>query len=307
LTIYVAGVGGNGTGSSSGGVGGTGYGIGGVGGGTGGGGGGGSSAIVLNATDVYIVVGGAGGGGPSYGSYDNWGGNNSGKDGGGGVFAGRGGNAGTGGVAGGGTGYNGGGGAGYAGGGAGGGAGYGGGGGSAVGAGGGGGGSYTNLSILTITSGNSSNTRQANGYVIITYSVVLPPVCFLSDCDILLSSNTYKNITEITVDDSVLGYFSKQPQKIKEIIKRVHTLPTLQATNLPCLIRKNKFGENIPNKDIHLSGHHRIIFVHIGIQAYKLVDYAEDISSPVTYHHIVLQNTSECLICNNLPVESCVD
>lgn len=168
------------------------------------------------------------------------------------------------------------------------------------------------MSVLTIVSGDNSNTRQSDGYVIITY-IITNPVCFLSDCDILLSSNVYKNITEVTLDDSVLGYFSKQPQKIKSIIKNRHAISELQPTNLPCLIHKNKFGDDIPNKDIHLSGHHRIIFMndidknYVGVQAFKMCKTTQPEQSTVDYYHIVLENKAECLVVNNLPAESCID
>jgi hypothetical protein len=137
-------------------------------------------------------------------------------------------------------------------------------------------------------------------------------VCLLSDCDILLGNNMYKNITDLKVGDNVMGYFSNKSCKIVDIIKNTHQVSSLQNTNIPYLIRKSALDENVPSKDIHISGHHRLIIrtienEFIGIQAFKL-----DIATPdfdktndtVTYYHLRLDNPNEGVIVNNLPVES---
>jgi len=53
--------------------------------------------------------------------------------------------------------------------------------------------------------------------VSIEFNIIDSSICFLSDCDVLLSNLSYKNISEITLEDEVVGYLSKTPQKIKEI------------------------------------------------------------------------------------------
>jgi hypothetical protein len=207
----------------------------------------------------------------------------------------------------------------------GGGGGYGGGGGggaddTAFGAGGGGGGNFINGVYILTTNVQSANnagtyeTTAGDGYVTITYTVNSPAICLLSDCDVLLSDFTLKNITEITLSDEVIGYLSKRPEKIKKVIKHTHLVNSLEETNKPYLIPMNTFGSNSPDKDIHLSGHHRIIVQtennhFAGVQTFKLGNCKKETnnSDEVDYYHIILENRGVGLIVNNLPVEDCVD
>jgi len=136
----------------------------------------------------------------------------------------------------------------------------------------------------------------------------------MSDCDILLSNFTTKNITELSVSDEVLGYLSNRAEKIKKILKRTHFIDFLEETNKPYLIKKNAFGPDTPNKDIHLSGHHRIITKmednhFVGIQTFQLPNCKKETenSDEVTYYHVLLENKGVGLIVNNLPVEDCVE
>ena len=76
----------------------------------------------------------------------------------------------------------------------------------------------------------------------------------------------------------------------------------------------NTFGSNSPDKDIHLSGHHRIIVQtennhFAGVQTFKLGNCKKETnnSDEVDYYHIILENRGVGLIVNNLPVEDCVD
>ena len=210
----------------------------------------------------------------------------------------------------------------------GGGGGYGGGGGGGVrpdsgGGGGGGGGSYVNTvsftaiySTYTNSGGNAGRFTGLDGYVTITYTVNSPSsaICLLSDCDVLLSDFTLKNITEITLSDEVIGYLSKRPEKIKKVIKRTHFIDFLEDTNKPYLIERSAFGPNVPDKDIHLSGHHRIITQtednhFVGVQSFKLDNCKKALNNPdeVDYYHIILENQGAGLIVNNLPVEDCIE
>jgi hypothetical protein len=213
----------------------------------------------------------------------------------------------------------------------GGGGGYGGGGGGgfggfAGGGGGGGGGSYFNATNFSAvyseypnSGGDPLNTNPSrynglDGYVTITYTVNSPAICLLSDCDVLLSDFTLKNITEITLSDEVIGYLSKRPEKIKKVIKRTHFIDFLEDTNKPYLIERSAFGPNVPDKDIHLSGHHRIITQtednhFVGVQSFKLDNCKKALNNPdeVDYYHIILENQGAGLIVNNLPVEDCIE
>lgn len=173
-----------------------------------------------------------------------------------------------------------------------------------------------NFLTFSITS-NETDLIVATGAlkeIAYTAFVPTPPICLLSDCDILLSDHTYKNITLLTTDDEIFGYFSGQPIKIQKIIKHVHFIDFLQETNKPYLIKKDAFGENVPNRDIHLSGHHRIILKenkekYVGVQTFKLANCykAKMTEDEVVYYHILLEDKNEGLIVNNLPVESCRD
>jgi len=135
-------------------------------------------------------------------------------------------------------------------------------------------------------------------------------VCLLSNCDVLLGSLAYKNITKLCVGDEIWGYFSKQPEKIKTILKHTHNISTLCMTNKPYLVSKNAFGSNCPEKDIHLSGHHRILLQNpdkhfVGVQAYKLENckVANTEVDKVEYYHIELVNKGVGLVVNGLAVE----
>ena len=209
----------------------------------------------------------------------------------------------------------------------GGGGGYGGGGsggadGTGFGAGGGGGGNFINSTYIltsTVQSANNAGTYftvAGDGYVTITYTINSPPsaICLLPNCDVLLSNFSLKNITEITLADEVIGYLTKRPEKIKKVIKRTHFTNFLEDTNKPYLVEKSAFGPNVPDKDIHLSGHHRIITQtednhFVGVQAFKLENCKKVTNNPdeVTYYHILLENQGAGLIVNNLPVEDCID
>jgi hypothetical protein len=188
--------------------------------------------------------------------------------------------------------------------------------------GGGGGGSFYNQTYITgivystISNGGTDGLKGGDGLITITYTVNNPSqaICLLSDCDILLSDFTLKNITEITLSDEVIGYLSKRPEKIKKVIKRTHFIDFLEDTNKPYLIERSAFGPNVPDKDIHLSGHHRIITQtednhFVGVQSFKLDNCKKALNNPdeVDYYHIILENQGAGLIVNNLPVEDCIE
>ena len=161
----------------------------------------------------------------------------------------------------------------------------------------------------TPTTGGSYNFTLLGSTLNFILNIESEPVCFLSNCDILLASGAYKNITELTLSDVVWGYFSGTPQKITRIIKDRHAVDSLVKTNLPYLIKKSAFTENIPDKDIHVSGHHRVILQReggfVGVQTFKLnIPLAPVEENFVDYYHVKLENPSESLVVNNLPMES---
>jgi hypothetical protein len=167
-------------------------------------------------------------------------------------------------------------------------------------------------SSVSVSNGTAIACARGGGVWLIN----LLPICFLSDCDIVLEDYSTKNISVLEKSDKVLGYFSKQPQSISQILKTKHQIKSLQPTNVPYLIKKSSFSENVPEKDIHLSGHHRIILKtgennFTGIQTFKLQECVKvnynNLEEKVEYYHIILENKEESLIANNLPVESCVD
>ena len=63
------------------------------------------------------------------------------------------------------------------------------------------------------------------------YSITSQPICFLSECDVFIDGYTYKNISEITESDSVIGCFSQKPERIVKVIKQSHLVTTLEETN----------------------------------------------------------------------------
>jgi hypothetical protein len=138
------------------------------------------------------------------------------------------------------------------------------------------------------------------------------PVCLLDSCEILMADSTYKNISQISNNDKIMGCFSMSPCIISSIVKNTHQIKTIEASNHPFLIRKNSFG-SVPTNDIHLSGHHRIIVkkrdgTFLGVQTFKFENTVEkviiDDQEFVTYYNISLVDRNEGIIVNGLAVES---
>ena len=106
------------------------------------------------------------------------------------------------------------------------------------------------------------------------------------------------------------------------IVKRIIKSKTgnVEETNKIIKIKKNSFGENAPEKDIYLSGHHRIIFFTedntlLGVQALKIKEVADNTVSrheilkiteedDVYYYNIELETSDAGLIASGLPIES---
>lgn len=180
--------------------------------------------------------------------------------------------------------------------------------------------SQLNFPTFSITNNGNFITvvgLDSNQLITFSYTTFNPNgICFLENCFVLMANDTYKNITLLTKQDKIKGYFSKQQESIKEIVKFQHCIKDLPIENRPYLISKDSFGKNMPNKDINVSGYHRVIVKKennhfIGIQTFKLANCAKDSNfqddDSVFYYHIILENKNEAVIVNNLPLESCQD
>ena len=177
---------------------------------------------------------------------------------------------------------------------------------------------FGNLLSGTPTTPGTYNFVLDGSTMNFTMNVPGGPICLLENCDVLVEAEgvkeyTYKNITKITKNDRVIGYFSRKPVKILEVLERVHKIADLDPNNMPFVIRKSHYNANTPDKDIHLSGHHRVIIKEdsgkfLGVQVFKLgFDKVDMQGETVRYFHIRLEDRLEGLIVNNLAVESCQD
>lgn len=120
--------------------------------------------------------------------------------------------------------------------------------------------------------------------------------CFLSDCDIL-TIDGYKNITQIKSGDLIITN-----GEISEVIgigvgttKVINNVP-LDLSGYPVCITKNAFGDNKPNKDIHLTPEHSVYINDYLIPIRLLVNgmsiyYDTEIES-FEYYHIVCEEHS---------------
>ena len=163
-----------------------------------------------------------------------------------------------------------------------------------------------NDNVIAVSGYNETSTFSTSNYI-------PSSVCLLDNCFILLSIGTYKAISLLTEKDKILGFFSKKEESILKIQKHTHVIKNIPFENRPYLISKHSFGKNIPNKDINVSGYHRIILEKekdhfIGIQTFKIPSCTLDSSFKtddiVIYYHVKLINQNEALIVNNLPLES---
>ena len=175
-----------------------------------------------------------------------------------------------------------------------------------------------NLWSVSISGSNViAGSNNNNG---IWYSQLPQYPCLLACSSVLLSDYTYKPISQVTSDDSVLCPFSKQPKKIKRCRCNVVDLKLLDSNNFPYRIPKGFFTPTIPEKDVFISGFHRIIAPSIDnifdwIQTHRLVPdehkitNEEDIlkitgESEVKYYHIELEGGKGGMFVDGLPVET---
>ena len=146
--------------------------------------------------------------------------------------------------------------------------------------------------------------------------------CVLDTTEILTFDKTinlvrYKQAGKINVGDYVISPISKIPVQVVKIVKKKIKYKTLDQTNRPIKIKKGFFSDNVPSKDVFISGHHRIINTledgsMIGIQAFKLCDNIlseeetkkEIRKKKIIYYNFELENRNEGMIASNLPIES---
>ena len=167
----------------------------------------------------------------------------------------------------------------------------------------------------------STISLSGSGPLFLTFEISDPVhTCLLACSSVLLSDYTYKPISQVTTDDSVLCPFSKQPKKIKRCRCNIVDLKNLHVNNFPYRIPKAFFTPTIPEKDVFISGYHRIITPSITnifdwIQTHRIVPdehkitNEEDIlkitgESEVKYYHIELEGGKGGMFIDGLPVET---
>lgn len=90
-------------------------------------------------------------------------------------------------------------------------------------------------------------------------------------------------------------------------IKRIFSSKIIgNEKNIPFIIPKNFFENNIPNEDIYISSNHAFFYKKWGIpyQTYGLKQDKNYINKEFIYYHIELDNYDDKIICNNLIVDS---
>jgi hypothetical protein len=123
----------------------------------------------------------------------------------------------------------------------------------------------------------------------------------------------YKDVSVLKEGDRVLSSFSKQAKTIKRIIKTCVNKHQIDIRNLPFQIKKNSFANDVPDKDIRISGFHRVILggqdksKYTGVQVFKLCPSSavafEELPEEMVYYNIELEDV-DAVFCNNLAVES---
>lgn len=117
--------------------------------------------------------------------------------------------------------------------------------------------------------------------------------CFLEDCDVLTPYG-YKNITEIKSGSYIIA--DGEAVKVLEIgvgtTKAINNVP-LDLSGYPVCITKNAFGENKPNKDIHLTPEHSVYMNGFLIPIRLLVNdvsiYYDTEIEYFEYYHIICE------------------
>ena len=97
------------------------------------------------------------------------------------------------------------------------------------------------------------------------------------------------------------------------MIKKNVNKHQIDIRNLPFQIKKNAFANDVPDKDIRISGFHRVILggqeksKYTGVQVFKLCPSSvvafEELPEEMVYYNIELEDV-DAVFCNNLAVES---
>jgi hypothetical protein len=160
--------------------------------------------------------------------------------------------------------------------------------------------------------------------------------CFLSNTKILMIDGTYKKISEIRKGDMVRGLSGRRRKVLHA--GYVNFIPEkTELDSLPRHVTPHYFGRNLPKTDLYLSGGHSIIMLKSDkyktqfeetqretqrtttlpgfkklmskkISDFEIIKTTNEIKnitghSP-RYYHIVIDDLSDAMIANGLPVES---
>ena len=168
-----------------------------------------------------------------------------------------------------------------------------------------------------------ANNPYENGYVTITYTLPDPdPPCLLAVNSVFLHNKIYKPISQITNDDSIYCPLTKTSKKVKRCFYEIVNYQTIDENNFIHKIPKGHFDANTPEKDVHISGFHRIYFkvkeyqnyIH-GEQTFKVVPKGfkitdENILLEITgenelrYYHLELEDGKGAMLVDGLVVET---
>ena len=143
------------------------------------------------------------------------------------------------------------------------------------------------------------------------------PPCLLEGCEIMVVDDDnkllYKDVSLLKEGDRVLSSFSKQAKTIKRMISTRVNKHQIDIRNLPFQLKKNAFANDVPDKDIRISGFHRVILggqdksKYTGVQVFKLCPSTavafDELPEEMVYYNIELEDI-DAVFCNNLAVES---
>ena len=142
------------------------------------------------------------------------------------------------------------------------------------------------------------------------------PPCFTSEALVQVSTTKEEiKISELKQKDKILNALSSTNQFLT--VKHVHVhkvdLSQIEPENVLYKIPASHFGENVPNKDLIISGHHRIVFQNKkesnhfhGEQAFKLLgkEFIEQDQGKIFYFNVEVEEGKSVMIVNGLGVET---
>ena len=176
---------------------------------------------------------------------------------------------------------------------------------------------------ISQTATQSTASFTGSGPLNINFNISSPP-CVLACSSVLLADHSYKLISQVTTRDYILCPFTNKPKKIKTCKCEVVNLNVLHTDNFPYKIPKGFFTPKIPEKDIYISGFHKIIIANIddantsfGVHTYLIIPKEYKITDEecilkitgehqVKYYHIELEDGQGGMIVDGLPIETMI-